>query len=96
VRDVAAPKLSHWGSRDQSHGTRESAVAHLDKEAISEAEGHVTMSELSLAKRRGPRSRDTWRRRRPHLYEGVVRSYNVCGSAWMHVLLIILTYSLYV
>jgi hypothetical protein len=37
-----------------------------------------------------------WRLRSPPLQGGVVLSYNLCGSAWMHALLLILTYILYV
>jgi hypothetical protein len=45
VIDVAASKLSPWGSRAQ--------CIHLSREARSEAEGHLATPELS-ARRRGP------------------------------------------
>jgi hypothetical protein len=51
VGDVAAPELTHRGSRARSHGTRGSAGAHLRREAMSEAEGHVATPELSSARR---------------------------------------------
>jgi hypothetical protein len=68
--DVAAPELSPRGSRAQSHGTRGSTGAHLDREVRSGAEGHVATSELSSVRRRGPGPRDTWRRRSPPLQGG--------------------------
>jgi hypothetical protein len=37
------------------------------------------------------RPQDTWRLRSPPLQEGVVRSYSLRGSAWMHALLLVLT-----
>jgi hypothetical protein len=96
VGDVVAPELSPRGSRARSHETRESAEAHLNREARSEAEEHMATPELFSARRRGPGPRDTWRRRNPPLQGGVVRNYSVCGSAWMHALLLVLTESLYV
>jgi hypothetical protein len=91
VRHVAAPKLPSQEGRAQTHGTRGSTGAHLVKEAKTGAEGHVAASELTSARRRGPRPQDTWWHQSPLLQGGVVRSYNLCGSAWMHALLLILT-----
>jgi hypothetical protein len=55
------------------------------------AKGHVVALELTSARRRGPGPWDTWWRRSPPLQAGVVQSYSLCGSAWMHALLIFLT-----
>jgi hypothetical protein len=91
VRYVAAPELSSRGGSARSHGTRGSTGAHLVREARSGAEGHVAAPELTSAWRRGPGPWDTWRRRSPPLQGGVVRSYNVRGGTWIHVLLLVLT-----
>jgi hypothetical protein len=91
VGHVAAPELPSQEDRARSHGTRGSTGAHLVKEVRSGAEGHVAAPELTSARRRGPRLRDMWRHQSPPLQEGVVQSYNLHGSAWMHALLLILT-----
>jgi hypothetical protein len=44
---VAAPELFSRGGRAWSHGTHDSAKAHLGKEARSGAKEHVAVSELS-------------------------------------------------
>jgi hypothetical protein len=75
-----------WG-----RGIRGSAGAHLSKEARFGAKGHVVAQELTSARRRGPGPRDTWRLQNPPLQGGVVRSYSLRGSAWKHVLLLVLT-----
>jgi hypothetical protein len=58
-----------------------------------EARGHKprgsTGAQLSNEVRSGPR--DTWRLRSQPLQGGVNRSYSLCGSTWMHVLLLVLT-----
>jgi hypothetical protein len=59
VRHVAAPKLPSQKGIAQSHRTRDSTRAHLVKEARFEAEGHVAAPELTSARRRDPRPRDT-------------------------------------
>jgi hypothetical protein len=56
---VAAPEPSSQGDRAQSHGTRGSAGAHLDREARSGAEEHVAASELNSVRRRGLGPRDS-------------------------------------
>jgi hypothetical protein len=57
--------------------------------------GHVTASELTSARRRGPGPWDMCQLRSSPLQGGVVRSYILRGSVWMHILLLILTSSLY-
>jgi hypothetical protein len=57
---VPAPELSSRGDRARSHGIRDSAGAHIDREAMSEAKEHVAAPELNLARRRDPGPRDTW------------------------------------
>jgi hypothetical protein len=57
---VAAPEPSPQGGRAQSHGTHGSVGAHLGREVRSGAEGHVAASELTSARRQGPRPRNTW------------------------------------
>jgi hypothetical protein len=91
VGDVAASELSPWGSRARSHGTRRSARAQLSREARSKTKGHVAMPELSSVRRRGPGPRDTWWSQSPPLLGGVVQTYNIHGSTWMHALLLLLT-----
>jgi hypothetical protein len=88
---MAAPELPYQEGRAQSHGTCDSTGVHLVKEARVGAEGHVAVPELTSARRRGPGLWDTWWHWSPPLQEGVVRSYNLCGSTWMHVLLLVLT-----
>jgi hypothetical protein len=88
---VAASELSSQGGKAWSHGTCGSTRAHLFRKARSGAEGHVAASELTSTRRQGPGPRDTWWRRSPPLQGGVVRSNSLRGSAWMHVLLLILT-----
>jgi hypothetical protein len=78
------------GDEVQGHGTRGITGAHLVKEARSGTEGHVAAPELTSARRRGPGSRDKWWHRSPPLQEGVVRSYSLRDSAWMHILLLVL------
>jgi hypothetical protein len=75
-----------WGRR-----TRGNIGAHLPKEARSGAEGYMTVPELASARRRRPRPRDMWWHQSPPLQGGVVRSYSLCGSVLMHVLLLVLT-----
>jgi hypothetical protein len=89
--DVAAPELPSQEGRARSPGTRGSTRAHLSKEVRSRAEGHVAAPELTSARRRGPGPWDTWQLRSPPLQGGVVRSYNIRGSAWMHALILVLT-----
>jgi hypothetical protein len=60
---VTALELSSRGGRARSHGPRGSTGAHLVSEARSGAEGQVAAPELTSARRRGPRSRNMWRRR---------------------------------
>jgi hypothetical protein len=48
---VTASDLSSRGGRDQCHETRGSIRAHLDREARSRAEEHVTASELNSVRR---------------------------------------------
>jgi hypothetical protein len=79
---VAAPELSSQGDRARSHGTRGSAGG---------AKKCAAASELNSARRWGPEPRDMWQLRSPPLQGGVVRSYSLCGSAWMHTLLLVLT-----
>jgi hypothetical protein len=88
---VAAPELSSRGGRARSHGTHGSAGAHLGSEARFEAEEHVATPKLNSARRWGPWPRATWEHRSSPLQGGVVRSYNLCGSMWMHALLLVLT-----
>jgi hypothetical protein len=92
---VTTSELLSQEGRAQSHGTRDSIRAHLVKEARTGAERHVVAPELISARRRGPGPWDTLRRWSLPLQGGVVRSYNLCDSIWMHALLLILTYSLY-
>jgi hypothetical protein len=79
------------GGEVQGRGTYGSVRAHLSKETRFEAEGYVVASELTSARRRGPRPLDTWRLRSPPLQGGVVQSYSLHGSAWKHALLLVLT-----
>jgi hypothetical protein len=88
---VAAPELPSQGGRARSHGTRGSTKANLVKGARSRAERYVAVPELTSARRRGPGPQDMWRRRSPPLQGGVVQSYNVYGSVYMHALLLVLT-----
>jgi hypothetical protein len=67
VGHVAAPELPSQEGRARSHRTRGSTRAHLFKEVRIEAEGHVTVAELTSARRGGPGPRDTWWCRSPPL-----------------------------
>jgi hypothetical protein len=92
LRDMWQRRSSpQQGSEVRGRGTCGGAGAHLCREVRSGAEGHVAVPELTSARRRGPGPRDTWRRRSPPLQGGVIRSYNLRGSAWMHALLLVLT-----
>jgi hypothetical protein len=52
---VAAPELSSWGGRAQSHETRGSIRAHLSREARSGAEEHVAgVRSYTVRDRRAP------------------------------------------
>jgi hypothetical protein len=90
VGHMAASERPSQEGRAQSHGTRGSTGAHLTKEAMFGVEGHVVVSELISARKRGLGPRDTWWCRSPPLQGGVVRSYNLRGSVWMHALLLVL------
>jgi hypothetical protein len=46
VGHMTAPELPSQGGWAWSHGTRDSAIAHLSKEARSEATAHVAAPEL--------------------------------------------------
>jgi hypothetical protein len=48
------PEPSQQGGRIQSHGTHGNIRAHLNREARSEAIGHVAASEPTSARRQGP------------------------------------------
>jgi hypothetical protein len=91
VGQEAAPDLPSQEGRAWSHRTRGSTGAHIIKEARSRAEGHVAALKLTSTRRHGPGPRDTWWRQSPPLQEGVVRSYSLRGSAWMHALVLVLT-----
>jgi hypothetical protein len=65
---MVASELSSWGGRAQSHGTRDSAGAHLGREARSRAEERVAALELNLARRRAPGPRGSTG---AHLSKGV-------------------------
>jgi hypothetical protein len=88
---VVAPELSSRRGRARSHGTRGSTRAHFVRKARFEAEGHMAAPKLTLTRRRGTGPRDTRQHRSPPLHGGMVQSYNVRGSAWMHALLLVLT-----
>jgi hypothetical protein len=88
---VAASELPSQEGGARRHGTRGSTRAHLPKEARSGAEGHVVAPELTLARKQGPRLRDTWWRQSSPLQGGVILSYSLCGSTWMHTLRLVLT-----
>jgi hypothetical protein len=79
------------GGEVRGRGTRGSTGVHLVNEVRSRAEGHVAAQELTSARRRGLGPRDTWWCRSPPLQRGVVRSYSLRGSAWMYVMLLVLT-----
>jgi hypothetical protein len=66
------------------------------KEVRTGVDGHVTAPNLTSTMRRGPGLRDMWWCWSPPLQGGVVRSYSLHDSVWMHVLLLVLTKSLYV
>jgi hypothetical protein len=88
---VAAPELPSQEGRARSHGTHGSTGAHLVKEVRSRAKGHMAASELTSVRRRCLGPWDTWRHRSSPLQGYVVRSYRLCGRAWMHALLLVLT-----
>jgi hypothetical protein len=80
---------AHWGSWDArqhrdppwpggiawSHRTCSSTGARLNRWMRSAAIGHVTASEFTSARRRGPEPHDTWQRRSPPWQGGEVQSY---------------------
>jgi hypothetical protein len=51
---VTAPELSSQGGRARSHGTRDSAGAHLGRKARSEAEKCVAAPEFNSARKTRP------------------------------------------
>jgi hypothetical protein len=55
------------------------------------AAGHVAASELPRAVQQEPELQDTWRHRSPPQQGGEAQSYSLCGSAWIHGLLLALT-----
>jgi hypothetical protein len=57
---VATSELPSQEGRVRSDRTHGSVGAHLSKEVMSEAEGHVAAPELTSARRRGPGPLDTW------------------------------------
>jgi hypothetical protein len=57
---MAVSELSPRGGRARSHGIHGSTRAHLDREARSGAEGHVTAPEPTSDRRRDPGLRNTW------------------------------------
>jgi hypothetical protein len=59
---VVAPKLSSRGGRARSHGTRDSARAHLGREVSPRAEEHVTESEPTSVGRCGLKLQLAWQR----------------------------------
>jgi hypothetical protein len=81
---VAAPETSSRGGGARSHGTRDSARAHLDREARSRTEEHVAAPELNSARRRGPGPRDTWQHRSSPQQGGEVRGCGTCGGSRSH------------
>jgi hypothetical protein len=81
---VAASELSSRRGRARSDGTCDSTRAHLDREAWSGAEEHVTALELNSARRRGLRPRDTWQHRSPPRQESEVRGCRTHGSTGAH------------
>jgi hypothetical protein len=91
VGHVTTLELPSQEGRAWSPDTRGNAGAHINKETRSEAEGHVVRPELTLERMRGPGARDTWRLRNPPLQGGVVQSYSVHVSTWIHVLIVVLT-----
>jgi hypothetical protein len=91
VGHVAAPELPSQEGRARSRGIRGSTGAHLVKEARSGAEGHVAAPELTSARRRDPGPRDMWWRWSLPLQGGMVQSYILRGSTWMHTMFLVLT-----
>jgi hypothetical protein len=81
---VAAPELSSWGGRAQSHGTCGSTGAHLDREVRSGAEEHVAAPELNSARWRGLGPHDTWQHRSSPQQGGEVRGRGTLGSFGAH------------
>jgi hypothetical protein len=85
VGHVAAPELPPRGGKARSHGTRGSVRAHLSREVRSEVEGHVAASELTSARRQGPRPRNMWQHRSPHQQGGKVQGRESCCSTGAHI-----------
>jgi hypothetical protein len=54
----------------------------------------VAALELPQAGQREPEPQDTWRRRSPPQQGGEAQSYSLRGSAWIHALLLALSYSM--
>jgi hypothetical protein len=81
---VAAPELSSRGGKVQSHGTRGSAGAYLNREVRSGAEEHVAAPELNSARRRGSGPRDTWQHRSSPQQGGEVRGHGTRGGSTTH------------
>jgi hypothetical protein len=75
------------------HGMYRGAVlsGRITSVVMFGAEGHVAALELTSVRRRGSGPQDTWWRWSPPLQGGVVRSYSLRDSVWMHVLLLVLT-----
>jgi hypothetical protein len=94
VEYMAAPELSSWEGRSQSHGTRGSTRAHLVREARPGVEGHVAAPELTLPGRQGPEPRDTWQHRSSPQQGGEVRGRgtrvsteaHLCREVWSKVI----------
>jgi hypothetical protein len=83
-KHVATPKLSSWGSRAQSHGTRGSARAHLGRETRSRAEKRVAAPELNSPRRRDPGPRATWQHQSSPQQRGGVRGCGTHGGYGAH------------
>jgi hypothetical protein len=84
VGHVAVPKAPSQEGRALNRGTRDSTRVHLSKEARSKAMGHVTVLELTSARRRGPELRDTWRHRSSPQQGGEVRGRGTRGDSGAH------------
>jgi hypothetical protein len=63
---VVASELSSRGGRARSHGTRDSARAHLDREVRLGAEEHVAESEPTSVGRYGLKLQLAWQRVNAH------------------------------
>jgi hypothetical protein len=81
----------HQGGNVQNWEIRDSDGAHLSKEARSGAGGHVSTSELTSARMQGSELRNMWWHRNLPLHGGVVQSYSLYDSAWMHAIFLVLT-----